>query len=216
MSQYTSRHSQGFTLLEIILALSLTAMLLSMLTAGVYGVVRDWDNNAERLEQDLEQTIAILQLERALQGAFAHSYRDMRTLARHVFFTGESDELSWVSTVSPQRTGGLTAWRLYSTREGTFLQLAPALSDEPSDRLQEAAPRLLFADYRAEFQYLYEDLQFQRRWRSDWPGPVFNLLPLAVHVRLVPIDDEMAEPLDIIAPLMAREHRSLRPQLERL
>jgi general secretion pathway protein J len=214
MKRILASHARGFTLLEIILALSLTAMLLSMLTAGVYGVVRDWDNNAERLEQDLEQTIAILQLERALQGAFPHSHRDLRTLARHVFFAGAGDELSWVSTVSPQRGDGLTAWRLYSTREGTYLQLAPALSDDPSERLQDAPARLLFAAYRAEFQYLYEDLQFQRRWRSDWPGAVFNILPLAVHVRLIPIDGDVANSLDIVAPLMAIEHRSIRPNLE--
>jgi general secretion pathway protein J len=97
---------RGFTLLEILIALSLTAMLLSMLTAGVYGVVRDWDNNAEGLERTLDQSTALLQLERALQGAFPHSFRNLDTLGREVYFDGRSDELAWVSTVSPQRNPG--------------------------------------------------------------------------------------------------------------
>lgn len=209
------KRSAGFTLLEIMIALSLTAMLLSMLTAGVYGVVRDWDNNAEALENSLDQTIAVLQLERALQGAFPHSFRDTETLVRHVYFDGLADELAWVSSVSPQRNTGLTAWRLFSdASEGLYLQLTPAFSDDPESRLLAAAPRLLLAGYTAEFQYLYEDLQFQRVWRDDWPGREFNILPMAVHVRLIPIDGDTEHELDIVAPVAAREHRSLRPNLE--
>ena len=122
-----SGRSRGFTLLEIMIALSLTAMLLTMLTAGMYGVIRDWDNNAQGLEETLDEAVAILQLERALQGAFPHSYREADTLARHVFFAGESTALSWVSTVSPQRDAGLTAWRLYDEAgAGIYLQLTVA------------------------------------------------------------------------------------------
>src|SRR5690606_23660518 len=95
-----ARRAGGFTLLEILIALALTATLLTMLTAGVYGVVRDWDNNAAGLENSLEEAVALLQLERALHGAFPHSYRDMETLGYHVYFDGQADQLSWVSTVS--------------------------------------------------------------------------------------------------------------------
>lgn len=205
--------SRGFTLLEIMIALSLTAMLLTMLTAGMYGVIRDWDNNAQGLEQTLDETVAILQLERALQGAFPHSYRDPDTLARHVFFAGDTDVLSWVSTVSPQRDAGLMAWRLYDEPdEGVFLQLAPALSDSPEQRLVEAEPRLLLADYTLEFSYLYEDLEFERRWRDGWDGADLMALPMAVHIRLRPTRNSgLTEELDVVAPIRAVEHRNLTP-----
>lgn len=205
--------SRGFTLLEIMIALSLTAMLLTMLTAGMYGVIRDWDNNAQGLEDTLDETVAILQLERALQGAFPHSYRDPDTLARHLFFSGEPTTLSWVSTVSPQRNAGLTAWRLYDQPgTGVFLQLAPALSDNPQQRLAEAEPRLLLADYTVEFSYLFEDLQFDRRWRDTWDGTELLALPMAVHILLRPTRDSgLTEVLDVVAPIRTVEHRNLIP-----
>ena len=206
--------SSGFTLLEILIALALTAMLLTMLTAGVYGVVRDWDDNAAGLENSLEEAVAILQLERALIGAFAHGYRDPETLGRHVYFDGHADRLSWASTVSPQRASGLTAWRLESTRdEGLILRLAPALSNNPSRRLDDAEPVTLLAGYGLQIQYLFETPDFERRWRDEWDGSELQSLPLAVHIKLSPQDRTSDKPdLEVVAPISVTQHRSIRPQ----
>ncbi len=211
-----SKHChRGFTLLEILIALSLTAMLLSMLTAGVYGVVRDWDSNAEGLERTLDQSTTLLQLERALQGAFPHSFRNLDTLGREVYFDGRSDELAWVSTVSPQRNPGLTAWRLVTVDdEGVYLQLAPALSDHPGQRLLDAESVLLISGYQAEFSYLFEDLEFERRWRDEWDGALLQSLPMAVHIRLTRIDsraDDSGDVIDVIAPILSTQHRTIQP-----
>lgn len=204
------RVQQGFTLLEVLLALALTAMLMSMLTAGVYGVMRDWDNNAEALEQSLDQAVVALQLERALQGAFPHSFQDPATMARHVYFEGERDALSWISTVSPQRTPGMMAWQLSNGADGVYLRLAPAQADHPGQRLAMAESRLLLPDYRASFRYLLEDPQGARRWRDDWPGAEANMLPRAVHVILTPSSGP-TPPLEIVAPVATHQHRYLAP-----
>ncbi len=207
---------QGFTLIEIILSLSLTAMLLALLSTGMYTVMNDWENDTSALDASLDETVAILQLERALQGAFPHSYQDQETLGRHVFFSGEDESLSWVSSVSPQRSGGLTAWRLESVDdEGVYLQLTPAMSDDPTRRLEDTEPILLLANYTATFSYLYEELDFSKQWREDWPGVDMQVLPLAVHVLLTPMDNDAVadEPLNIIARIRANEHRTLRPNL---
>lgn len=209
-----SSSQRGFTLIEIILSLALTAMLLSLLSTGMYTVMKDWENDTASLDEDLDETIAILQLERALQGAFPHSYRDEESLGRFVYFEGANDTLSWVSSVSPQRSGGLTAWHLQSvTGEGVYLRLAPAMSDNPDQRLEAAEPILLIPNYTAEFAYLYEELDFSKRWRGDWFGEDTQALPLAVSVILTPIDDDHAQTgtLNIIGRIRANEHRLLRP-----
>jgi len=204
---------QGFTLIEIVLSLALTAMLLSLLSTGMYAVMNDWENDTAVLDESLDETVAILQLERALQGAFPHSYRDVNSLGRLVYFQGEDEILSWVSTVSPQRTGGLTAWRLESVDdEGVYLQLAPAMSDDPVPRLEDVEPVLLLPHYTARFSYLYEELDFSKRWREDWPGREMHILPLAVHVLLTPIEEDGRRGvLNIVSRIRAYEHRQLRP-----
>ncbi|MEX1196414.1 MAG: prepilin-type N-terminal cleavage/methylation domain-containing protein [Pseudohongiellaceae bacterium] len=215
MSLADLKYARGFTLLELMLALSLTALLLTLLSAGVYGVVRDWDDNQEGLDTTLDQTVAMLQVERALQGAMAHSYRDMDTLGRFIFFRGEPDSLAWVSTVSPQRSGGLTAWRLESDPgEGVALQLAPALTDSPEARLEAAPERALLPGYTAEFRYLVQQGDGQRIWRDTWDGEQRMGLPLAVHVLLSPLEGSGRDRdavLDIVAPVFANTHRSINP-----
>ena len=103
------RRSKGFTLIEVILALGLTTLLLGLLSSSVFIVAGDWNRSSNSLDENLDTSLAVLQLDRALHGAFPHSFTNEETLNRQVYFTGEDDFLSWVSTVSPQRLPGLTA-----------------------------------------------------------------------------------------------------------
>ena len=201
----------GFTLIEVMLALALTGMLLGLLSTGVYIVAEDWNRNSDRLDANLDDAVAILQIDRALQGAFPHSYTNEDTLTRQIYFTGEDDFISWVSAVSPQRTPGLTAWELFNVDdEGVYLALAPAYSDNPAERLSESEPQLILPGYAAEFSYLYEELDESKRWRDDWEAEEFLALPLAVYVRFEP-DDRDGEVLEIVARIRNNEHRSIRP-----
>ena len=205
----TNHHKSGFTLVEVILALALTTLLLGLLSSGVFIVAGDWNRNADVLDESLDEALAVLQIERALHGAFPHSYTNMETLSRQLFFSGESDYLGWVSTVSPQRTPGLTAWELFNVEdEGVYLTLVPAFSDDPSLRLQEAEPMLIFPDYQIEFNYLYEELDENRLWSEEWEAEELLSLPLAVYVRLEPYDED-EEVLEVLARVRNNLHRSI-------
>ena len=204
-----NHHKSGFTLVEVILALALTTLLLGLLSSSVFIVAGDWNRNADVLDESLDEALAVLQIERALHGAFPHSYTNTETLSRQLFFSGESDYLGWVSTVSPQRKPGLTAWELFNVEdEGVYLTLVPAFSDDPSLRLQEAEPMLIFPDYRVEFSYLYEELDENRLWSEEWEAEELLSLPLAVYVRLEPYDED-GEVLEILARVRNNLHRSI-------
>ena len=216
MSPKTANNA-GFTLIEVLLAMGLTTLLLGLLSTSVFIVAGDWNRNSNSLDESLDLSLALLQVDRSLHGAFPHSYTNEETLNRQIYFTGESDSLSWVSTVSPQRSSGLTAWELFAvTGEGVYLKLAPAFSDNPSLRLNESNPVLLFPGYDLELSYLYEELDQNKVWTDRWEAQDLLSLPLAVYVRLVPnidINDEF----EIIARIRNSEHRSIRPnELERL
>ena len=203
--------SLGFTLIEVILALGLTSLILGLLSTGVFLVADDWNRNSDVLDQSLDEALAILQIDRSLHGAFPHSFTNEETLSRQLFFTGEDDYLSWVSTVSPQRSAGLTTWELYSVAgEGTYLTLVPAYSDNPRSRLDEAEPMLLFPGYEVEFSYLYEELDENKAWIEEWEAQELLSLPLAVYARFTPVDDEK-ELLEIVARIRNNQHRSIQP-----
>ncbi len=80
------KRQRGFTLLEIVIAMTLTALLLGMLSAGLYGVVNDWRNETGGLESGLDEALVVLQLDRALQAAFPHTYIDREQLPSGCIF----------------------------------------------------------------------------------------------------------------------------------
>ena len=201
----------GFTLIEVLLALGLTTLLLGLLSTSVFIVGADWNRSSNSLDENLDKSLAILQLDRALHGAFPHSYTNEETLNRQIYFTGENDYLSWVSTVSPQRMPGLTAWQLFEVPgEGVYVRLTPAFSDNPFLRLEESESILMLPEYSLNFNYLYEDLDQNKIWTDSWEAQDLLSLPLAVYVMLRPFSEEDDE-FEIIARIRNNEHRSIRP-----
>ena len=200
---------RGFTLIEVLLALALTALLLTLLSTGMYVVARDWDENTDRLDAKLDESLAILQIERALIAAFPHSFNSTETLLREVYFDGEDDRLRWVSTVSPQRLAGLTAWSIDAVSgEGIGVRTAPAFSDDPSARLDNVETRIILPGYDLEISYLREPNALTREWTDEWLGSEQGALPLAVHILFRATGAE-GNDYDLIAPIKARRHRSI-------
>lgn len=206
------RH-QGFTLLELVIAMTLTAMLLGMLSAGLYSVVRDWRQETSGLDATLDKALVVLQLDRALQSAFPHTYIDRDRLARYIYFNGDEHSLSFISTVSPQRSNGLMAWQLLSDeRDGVQLKLTPAFSDNPDARFMELDPVSLLPNYTADIHYLVQQDTDTKEWLDEWVGKDRQSLPLAVELVLTPINEDAGDAvLEIVAPIRAWRNPDIQP-----
>ena len=207
------KNVEGFTLVEVLLSLSLTTLLLSLLSGGMFIASGEWSRSSESLELQIDINLSLLQFERALQGAFPHSYANSESLAREIFFSGANDSISWVSTVSPQREPGLTAWRLYNDPSlGVMLQLAPAFSDNPQLRLDAAEPSLVLPNYQLQVRYLTTAGERQMEWSPVWYGPELMSLPSAVYLEFIPENSRAnRDRPELLTSLRSNSHRSLQP-----
>ncbi|HTQ99739.1 MAG TPA: prepilin-type N-terminal cleavage/methylation domain-containing protein [Candidatus Acidoferrum sp.] len=207
------KKSAGFTLIELVVAMTLTALLLGMLTVGLYGVVNDWQRDGSALDTTLDRTLVVLQLDRALQSAFPHSYIDTKKLGQYVYFEADKNSLSFVSTVSPQRKAGLTAWYLTSDdKKGVQLKQTPAFADDPRLRLDDLDPVPLLPEYTAQWSFLLQKNADTKEWVQEWSGRDHQSLPIAVHLTLTPREKGGSKQvLEILAPIRVWRNPSLQP-----
>jgi prepilin-type N-terminal cleavage/methylation domain-containing protein len=202
----------GFTLIELLIALTLSASIMLILASGMQVVLRDWERSSSRLDQSLDQVLVLLQLERALDAAYPHSYLDDDTKQQVIFFLGERENLAWVSLSSPGRSGGLMAWQINVGKDGVEIRTSPAFADNPLERLEDLEqPLVSFTDYDLNLEYFYLDEQFNGRdskWLDEWSGEDRRSLPNAVRIVLEHSKDS-DQSLEIIANIKAFEHANL-------
>jgi prepilin-type N-terminal cleavage/methylation domain-containing protein len=210
MLSFSRFRQTGFTLLELLIALSLSAMVMLILAMGMNTVLKEWTRSGNILDKSLDKVLVLLQIERALEGAFPHTYMDREENKSSIFFEGEEMQLSWVSFVSPGRKPGLTAWQLLPGDDGTGIQIrhVSAFASDPTERLIEYAEKnTVLEGYRIYFEYLYVDekIEQETEWLKEWSAKEVQGLPNAVRVYLES-DNDTEQSLEIIAVIRAYEH----------
>jgi general secretion pathway protein J len=206
----------AFTLLELMLALVLSVTVLTLLAGGMYGVLQDWERSGERLDDKLDMALSLLQLEQALTGAFPFIYRDEEENKEFIYFIGENDELTWVSTVSPSRSAGLSAWLLTPGKDdkGLKVKIVPAFTANPEEALEKTKAFDLLTGYEVGFEYLYVDPATRNQeepeteWLDAWQAEELQSLPIAVRLSIEKDDDAT----EVIAPIPAYQHNRLPPR----
>jgi general secretion pathway protein J len=207
--------AKGFSLIELLIALTLSTMVMLMLSMGMSFVLNEWTRSSNRLETSIDKVLVLLQIERALQGAYPHLYRDVEENKDYIFFEGDEEQISWVSTVSPGRKPGLTAWQLLPSEEkdGLEIRIVPAFAGDPTERLEEyATSTTVLEAYSVSFEYLYidEKLKDDTKWLKEWSAKTLQSLPYAVRVSLES-EDDTADSIEIIAMIQAHQHPKLKP-----
>jgi len=205
----------GFTLLELLIALSLSTLVMLVLAGGMNIVLKNWIRSSNALEESLDNVLVLLQIERALAGAFPHTYLDQDEKKTYIFFEGEEDKMAWVSTVSPGRQAGMMAWQLLPNKDetGMEIRIVPAYASDPTERLEEHASVITALEgYKASFEYLYVDekIEDDSKWESKWAAKELQGLPHAVRILLESQKDEQ-ESVEIIAVILAHQHQTIRP-----
>lgn len=182
-----------------------------LLTMGMNLVFKEWTRSSNRLNNSLDKVLVLLQIDRALSAAFPHSYRDSNENKKYIFFEGEADKIAWISTVSPGRLPGLTAWQLLPSDEsGLEIRIVSAVANDPTERLERQDNAIIaLAGYKVSFEYLYVDDKFKEdtKWLTKWSAKKLQALPHAVRVYL----DNGEDSLEIISVILAHQHPKIRP-----
>lgn len=179
----------GFTLVEVVVALTLLALIL----LGLVGAMRTFGQTSARLEaqtlavDDLRLVGALLQ--RTIARASRATHQDPADQSVRIWFAGGGEGLTWLGQLPARHgAGGLSHLRLFAEdkpggegRRRLLLQMAPyAGATHPPD-WGMLEPRVLLDDVdtlRLQYQGYGE-----AEWREVWDDPA--VLPRFVRIAIV-------------------------------
>ena len=178
-----SRAVRGFTLVEVVLALSIAAAVLVIVFGGLRVGLAAWSKGEARAARLDHARGVIVLLERALDGAFPYRFVAPEQREPQVLFDGRPDQVTF-ATLAPPFPGAVpiafTAVSLSSEETGLTLRQQVLPSPLVLDRL---APVLVDRGTAAvRFRYLGEE---PGAWQEAWDMSREETIPRAVEITLV-------------------------------
>ncbi len=196
------RRAPGFTLVEVLLALSIGAALLVVVFGGVRAGLAAWGRGEARaaalehdrsLEQMLTQTIA---------GAFPYRGNAARAGATGVLFNGRPDRLTLVTVAPPIPASmpiAFTAVHVSGDEQGLAVRQLALPNQESVDRT--AAVLVDSSVVALRFRYLGQEAD---TWSDEWQMGRERGLPRAVEIRLTTaINGRRVEQLPLVVSIRA-------------
>jgi len=180
------RHLEpGFTLIELVLALTIVAVMVTLLFGGLRVGLRAWQRGEERAAV-LQHARSVTQLlQESLGGINAYRGRaDQDTPSDVLLFQGEAERLSFVTVSPPMSLPAAIAFVAVtlSMDAGDAPGLAIREKALPNFNPFEAvAPSVVDPTITAiRFRYLRDD----GTWEETWDGQDERMVPRAVEVTL--------------------------------
>jgi general secretion pathway protein J len=175
--------ARGFTLIEVVLALSIAAAVLVIVFGGLRVGLAAWSKGEARAsELDHARGVLVL-LERALDGAFPYRFVAPEQREVRILFDGRPDQVTF-ATLAPPFPGSVpiafTAVSLSREAAGLTLrqQVLPNLL-----ALDRLAPVLVDPETTGvRFRYLGEQ---PGAWQDEWDMSREETIPRAVEITLV-------------------------------
>jgi len=194
----------GFTLLETVIAVTLLAMMLGLLFAGLRTGVRAWDAGTDRGDRADQLLLTYSFVRKELSAAFPWRFKD--PLAVRLAFSGERERVRFVSMRPAELGGGGLAFVSFEKasakggeRAGRLvMRRSPALSDAKDFEAVEASEPFTLAEGVTDLRFEYfgaENDTAKPAWSDSWDFP----LRMPTHVRLVMKSGDTVLPEVVVA-----------------
>ena len=181
--QGSNRRQAGFTLLELVVAITLMGLVLVVLYSGLRLGMNGWDSG----EQRAEATNRLRLVQEFLRRQLAQSmtvYQTNDEQERVVVFAGQANTIEFVAPMLAQLgQGGLYRVRVEASDGRLWIRWRPYLPADPSAG-EERETELLDGVSAVEWAYFGPegDDDSQPQWRSDWTSP--ERRPVLVRLNL--------------------------------
>jgi general secretion pathway protein J len=183
----------GFTLLELIIAMMLLALMSGLLFGTLSLSASSWDRGEAKAAQVSDMRLTEEFLRRALTAQ--HPLRLHKALNQPLYFQGTRESLAFAAVLPGQASGGIYYFRLAVTPSGdaSRLTLARVIPDAAAITPPDfgGAPQSDLADAITEvrFSYFGRDADSNDAnaptWRDRWDDP--QILPLMIRVDVTPV-----------------------------
>ncbi len=198
--------SQGFTLLELLVALLLLSLIFLLLTSGLQFGTRAWNVGQEE-PNSMSEAVTVQQLlRRVLNEARPFMIEATPTVRRHVYFIGTQNSVRFIAPVPEHLgVGGLYEVALYLTDDGgsrNRLEMSWRLfrETETSSVSQREGRQIALLDKVTQIQFAYfghRSPTDPAQWYNDWQD--VQSLPDLIRMHVTLSAGEQAWPDLIVA-----------------
>jgi general secretion pathway protein J len=183
---------RGFTLLELMIAMLLLALMSSMLYGTLSLSAGSWDRGEARAQQSADMRLTEEFLRQSLTAQ--HPLRMHKVVEQPLYFQGTHDVLAYAGVLPSRTGGGIYYFKLAVTPgdTGSALTLARIVPDPAATSLPafDGAERSVLADGITEVRFSYfgrdvdANIAVDPTWRDEWRDP--NVLPLMIRIDVIP------------------------------
>lgn len=184
----TPESSRGFTLIEVIIAMTILSLILVLLFSTLFTANRSWQSTERRITQNDELRLVGHFIQRQISQAIPLMWIDKDE--RQLIFKGKNNELRFTSTLPAHRGGGgiqIITLKINQTDEANHLDLyyryaTPDASPfEENDDIEQVT--LLENIDSIELSYFgREKIDEDPVWRDEWKNDEF--LPLLISLKI--------------------------------
>lgn len=192
-SSNTSYKNSGFTLIEVIIAMSLLSLILILLFSTIFTTNKHWHLTEKKITQNEELRLVSFFIQKQLSQNIPLMW--LNKTEQKLIFEGKSNELRFTSTLPAHRGGGGIKILLLKTNLSEdqnhldlyYQQANPDVSPFDTTNKPEQVT-LLDNVKRIELSYYgQEEINEEPVWKDEWQNDTF--LPLLISLKIFTTDN---------------------------